>query len=131
MIEFRTALKTYLKSIHPDVIIDGKNVSRVYFQAALDLTPFPYLVYDIPSIYDDGEGAETATVDVDAWGNATDTTAIETLIASVNAGLNKAVLASGNLTAAFYLDTKLALTDDDPSIRRRKYVYQAKLFRRG
>jgi len=121
MRELRKALKTKLKTIH----------SGVFFQAAPEDAVFPYLVFDIPNIFDDGEGQEIATVDVDAWDINPDTTALETLITSVNAGLNKAVLTSDNLTAAFYLDNKIPLTDEDQRIRRRKYIYQAKLFRRG
>jgi len=121
MIELRKAINAKLKSIHP----------RVFFQAAPEDATFPYLVFDIPNIFDDGEGQEVATVDIDAWDINPDTTALETLIASVNAGLNKTVLTSDNLTAAFYLDNKIPLADDDPRIHRRKYIYQAKLFRRG
>ena len=121
MIDLRTAITTRLKTIH----------SRVYFQRAPSTAALPYLVFDIPNIFDDGEGTETATVDVDAWDNSADTTALEVLITLVNAGLNKSVLTSGNMTATFYLDSKIPLTDDDPLIRRRKYIYQAILHRRG
>lgn len=121
MIELRISLISFLKTLYP----------RVYFQQAPENAVFPYLVFDIPNIFDDGEGQEIATVDVDAWDVATDTTALEVLMTSVNAELNKMVLTSGNMTAAFYLDTKIPLTDDDPRIKRRKYIYQAKLFRRG
>jgi len=121
MIELRKALNAQLKTVHP----------RVYFQQAPELAPFPYLVFDFPSIYDDGEGQEFAIVDVDAWDVNPDTTSLETLISSVNSALNKSTLTSGNITAAFYLDTKIPLTDDDPLIRRRKYIYQARIFRRG
>ena len=121
MLDLRKAILAKLKTIHP----------RVYFQSAPELASFPYIVFDIPNIYDDGEGTETATVDVDAWDNSADTTALEMLIASVNAGLNKSTLASGNLTATFYLDTKIPLIDDDQTIHRRKYIYQAKIYKRG
>ena len=121
MIDLRKAILAKLKAIHP----------RVYFQRAPELSSFPYLVFDIPNIYDDGEGSETATVDVDAWDASADTTALETLITLVNTGLNKSTLTSGNLTATFYLDTKIPLTDDDPLIHRRKYIYQAKIYKRG
>lgn len=138
MLDLRTAIQSYLKTKH----------ARVYFQAAPETASFPYLVFDIPNIYDDGESTETATVDVDAWDAPSDgdTTALETLIASVNAGLNKAVFVTPdgsqglilpwqpsipNMRGVFYLENKMSLTDDDPRIRRRKYVYQAKLFKRG
>ena len=121
MIELRKSLLTKLKTVHP----------RVYSQSAPEDAVFPYLVYDLPTGSDDGESMELVFVDVDGWDDATDTTALETLMSSVNAGLNKSILTSGNTTTVLYLDTKLNLTDDDPRIRRRKYIYQAKLFRRG
>ena len=121
MIEFRKAVLLKLKTIHP----------RVYFQSAPETATFPYLVFDFPSIPDDGEGREFAIVDVDAWDVNPDTTTLETLITSVNSALNKSTLTSGNMTATFYLDTKIPLTDDDPLIRRRKYIYQARIFKRG
>ena len=121
MIELRKAINTKLKMIHP----------RVYFAVAPSDAVFPYLVYDIPNIQDDGECLEQVVIDVDGWSLGTDTTALETLMSEVNAGLNKATLTSGTMTAAFYLDTKLTLLDDDPLIRRRKYIYQARMHKRG
>jgi hypothetical protein len=123
MIDFRTALQAKLKTIH----------ARVYSQSAPEDAAFPYLVYDLPNDYDDGESMELAVVDIDGWDTPSDgdTTALETLMAAVNAGLNKQTITSGNATATLYLDTKLSLTDDDPRICRRKYIYQAKLFRKG
>lgn len=121
MIELRKALAAYLEAIHP----------RVYFQSALKGSEFPYLVYDFPSTIDDGETLETVVVDIDGWDKEQDTTVLETLMSSVNSGLNKKTLTAGNTTAVFYVDIKLSLTDVDPRIRRRKYTYQAKLFRRG
>jgi len=121
MLDLRKALNSYLKTIHP----------RIYFQQAPELATFPYLVYDFQNINDDGESREIAVIDIDGWDVNPDTTALETLMTSINAGLNKSTLTSGDLTATFYLDTKIPLTDDVPEIRHRKYIYQAKLFRRG
>ena len=123
MIDFRTALQAKLKTIH----------ARVYSQLAPEDATFPYLVYDLPNDIDDGESMELVVVDVDGWDTPSDgdTTALETLMTAVNAGLNKATITSGHTTAILYLDTKLSLTDDDPRIRRRKYIYQARIFKRG
>ena len=124
MIELRKALSAKLKSIHP----------RVYHSESVpESAVFPYLVYDLPNDNDDGESMELVVVDVDGWDRPTngDTTALETLVALVNAGLNKQVLTTGTTVAVFYLETKLSPRDDDPRIKRRKYIYQAKLFRKG
>jgi len=81
MIKLRKALHAHLKTIHP----------RVYFQTAPDTAQFPYLTYDIPNIFDGGEGHQTVTIDIDGWDSPVDgdTTALENLMTAVNDGLNK------------------------------------------
>ena len=68
MIKLRTALQTYLKSKH----------SRIYFQTAAEDATYPYVVYEL-SAFDDGEGHQLVTVDVDVWDAPPngDTTALE------------------------------------------------------
>lgn len=131
MIELRKLLQAYLKTIHP----------RVFFQTAPEPQSYPYLVIDFPNLYDDGESSSMVTVDIDGWDAPADgdTTALETMMAVVNGngdivnptGLNKRTLASDTLKASFYLDRKIPLTDPDPRIRRRKYVYQVRVFERS
>ena len=120
MIEIRQVLSTYLKTLHP----------RVYFQVAPDNAIYPYLIYDIPSIYCDGEGGESVVLDIDGWDSNTtgDTTAVENLMLAINA-LDKKVLTTDNMSVVFYLDNKMALTDTDKSIKRRKYTYSGRLMR--
>lgn len=123
MIELRIALHAHLKTLH----------DRVYFQRAHDGTPFPYLVYNIPSLHDDGEGHQLITLDVDGWDSPEDggTTPIETLMATVNTGMNKKTIVTESFAVTFYLESKLPLEDDDPRIKRRKYIYQGRFFERG
>lgn len=123
MIELIKALHAHLKTLH----------DRVYFQRAHDGTPFPYLVYNIPSLHDDGEGFQFITLDIDGWDapETVDTTAIENLMTAVNAGMNKKTIVTESFAVTFYLESKLPLEDDDPRVKRRKYVYQGRLFERG
>lgn len=121
MIELRKIIQRQLKAIHP----------RVYFQAAPENAQFPYLVYDIVNIYDDGEGHQLVTFDVDGWDDEADTTELETLMKKVNQTLNKKTFVSGGSTVTFYLENKLPLTDDEVTIKRRKYTYQGRLFGRS
>lgn len=128
MISLYALLGDFLETKHP----------RVYSEAAPDDARYPYLVFNFPVNTDDGESSGTATADIDGWdapGDG-DTTALEILMARVNGngeitnptGLNKLTLASDTLKASFYLDRKIPLTDPDPRIRRRKYIYQVRLF---
>jgi hypothetical protein len=121
MIDIRKLIQAELKAVHP----------RVYYQVAPETAVFPYIVYDLPNVYDDGEGYQLITLDVDGWENKDDTTALETLMASINARLNKKTLANSNITITLYLENKLTLTDDVPTIRRRKYTYQGRKFGRS
>ncbi len=123
MKNLRELIHPFLKSIHP----------RVYFQDAPDNAQFPYLVYDFTQITDDGEGFETVAVDVDGWDMPADgdTTALETLMQTVNDALNKKTLTAEGLAVTFYLDRKIPLRDDNKNIRRRKYIYEARLFGRS
>lgn len=116
----RELLYPQLKAIHP----------RVYFQMAPDNAPFPYLVYDFTQITNDGEEFETVAVDVDGWDMPADgdTTNLETLMQTVNDALNKKTLTAEGLAVTFYLDRKIPLVDDNKDIRRRKYIYEARLF---
>jgi len=133
VIEIREIINIALKSIHP----------RVYYRSAPDKiedpnnpgvfinTPFPYLVYDLPNSTDDGT-LEQFVLDVDAWDMPSgDTTALETLIDSADKSLHrKTITVDDNLAVTFYRETRLTLTDDDPNIKRRKYIYQVRTFER-
>lgn len=121
MIEVRTALSAYLKILHP----------RVYFQQAPENATFPYIVYDLPNSFSDGEGFEIVALDIDGWdcNNTGDTTSIETLMQIINA-VDKKSFVTDNTAVTFYLETKLSLIDDDKRIKRRKYTYAGRLMRR-
>ena len=120
MKNLRELIHPFLKSIHP----------RAYFQVAPEDAEFPYLVYDFTQITNDGEGFETVALDVDGWDIPAggDTTALEILMQSVNDALNKRTLTVEGLAVTFYLDRKIPLLDDNKDIRRRKYIYEARLF---
>lgn len=131
MIALRTVLSAYLKTLH----------SRIYFQIAPENAVYPYIVYDLPSIFSDGEGGEIISLDIDGWDfNETgDTTVIETLMATINGvtdiynnatGLDKKVLATDEISVVLYLENKMALLDDEKRIKRRKYTYSGQLIRR-
>lgn len=122
--ELRKFINAYLKTIHPNILVDGKSNSRVFFQHAPDDAVFPYLVYDLPSSIDDGS-MERFILDIDGWDNAKDTTAIETLMDSMDNGLHrKTIMIGTEISATFYRENRLPLLDDDPRLSRRKYVYQ-------
>ena len=121
VIEIREIIQTALKSVH----------SRVYYRTVPDTTVFPYLVYDLPNSTDDGT-LEQFILDVDAWDDTNgDTTIVEILIDSADKSLHRKTITVGNnLAVTFYRENRLTLTDDDPNIKRRKYIYQVRTFER-
>jgi hypothetical protein len=127
MIEIRKALKTALKAIHPNIIVDGESVSRVHYQDAPDDAVYPYLVYVLPNSNDDGT-LEQLFLDVDGWDNSTNTTALETLMDSADKALHRKTVVVGNLSMTLYRESRLALEDDDKRLRRRKYIYQVRTY---
>ena len=123
MKELRRLLQAYLLTVH----------DRVYYQLAPEDAVYPYLVIDFPAAYDDGEWTQTVSVDVDGWDIPADgdTTVLETLMESVRTGLNKKTFLSSELGATFFIESRLALQDDDKRIKRRKYIFEAHLFERS
>ena len=120
MIEVRKAINTYLKTLYP----------RVYFQQAPEVVIFPYIIYDLPNSFSDGEGGEIITLDIDGWDSNTtkDSTVIENLMKNINA-IDKKTLSTTEITLTLFLDNKIPLLDDDKNIHRRKYIYSGKLIR--
>lgn len=118
VIELRKTILTSLKTIHP----------RVYFQDAPDDAIYPYLVYDLPNSIT-GRSLEQFVLDVDGWDNSTNTTILETLMDDADKALDrKTIVVNNELAMSFYLDNRLALIDDDPRLKRRKYIYQVRTY---
>ncbi len=128
VIELRKVINSYLKSIHPNVSVNGVSKSRVHYERSPDDAVFPYLVYNLSNSVDDGS-MERFILDLDGWDTPLngDTTAIETLMDSTDSGLHrKTVMVGTELSLTFYRENRLSLLDDDSRIRRRKYVYQVR-----
>lgn len=131
MKELRKLVQGFLKSMHP----------RVYFQNAPEEGVYPYIVYKITQIPDDGEGLRTPIIDIYVWDSPSngDTTVLETLVESINGngniikptGLNKNILANDTTTAIFYLDRVLSPDEDEKRLNYRVCNYGVKLFKRS
>lgn len=117
MLKIRQALHPYLKSLH----------DNIYFQQAPDTAEFPYAVYNITSILDDGEATKEIILEIDGWTNQSSTTALENMMADIN-GLNKAVITTDDLVVVFYLENKAAFIEDETKYHRRRFSYVGKMF---
>lgn len=120
MVNLRKVLKSLIKEAHPEV----------YFRKATKKAEYPYIVFNLPNSVDDGS-LENFVLDVDCWDEPKngDTTAVETVIAQVDAVLQRSRIVIDDSTAAvIYRDNRLVLDDDNPQIERRKYIYQVRTY---
>ncbi|OIJ17100.1 hypothetical protein BKP37_00750 [Anaerobacillus alkalilacustris] len=122
MIKLRKELLSLLNALHP----------RVYYQDAPDNAQYPYIVFDFPTSSFDGGGLEVVTVDIDGWARPKDgdTTELELLMEKIK-DIDKTTCSNDGFAATFYLENRLALTDDDKKIKRRKFIFQARVFDRS
>jgi hypothetical protein len=119
MIDIRNVIVNKLKTIHP----------RVYFLKASSTATFPYLVYDV-NITSLEDGLQLVTLDVDGWDNVSDTTALEQLMTKVDDALKNQTVIVDQLAVTFYTSRKTTLIDDDPTLNRRKYIFEGRLYER-
>nr|WP_309099070.1 hypothetical protein [Fredinandcohnia onubensis] len=120
MIELRAALKLLLKTFH----------SRVHHQSAPAGTAFPYVVYNMPNSYTN-EQQEIFVLDVDVWDDKDDTTELETIANKIWKGLNYHRHLDDDIQFSIYQENRLPpLDDDDPTLKRRKLIFQLKYFDR-
>jgi hypothetical protein len=119
MNELRRMLQSHLKLIHP----------AVYFQRAPKNVPFPHLVYSL-EVTNEQEYQETILLDIDGWDMGSDSSALEDLMVKLTKNLDKKTISSGDVTACFFLDKRLPLSDPDTRILRRHYTFHGSLFLR-
>ena len=119
-IEIRKSIQEILKTIH----------ARVFFHVAPDTAVYPYVVFDLPNSIDSGT-LENFVMDIDVWDDNLDTTDLETLISAIDVELHKkSVVIDDKVGFTIYRENRMTLTDEDPSIRRRKYIYQVRTYQK-
>ena len=123
MIELRELIQAELEKVS----------ARVYYQVAPESATYPYIVFEIPSLTDDGEYLQYFNLEIDGWDTPSDgsTSALEILMRSINDTINKAVLSTSDRSIVLFLKTKLTLTDPDTRIKRRKYIYDGRYYERS
>src|SRR5690554_4591960 len=122
VLELRKAITTALLTAHP----------RVYYEQAPEGAAYPYLTYLMPDSLDDGT-LEQFVLEVDGWDAPADgsTVVLEQMMHAADRAIQRlVVVVNGVLTMRFLHDRRLVLDDDDPAIRRRQYVYQARTYER-
>lgn len=118
MIKLRTKLTTLLKTYN----------SQVHYQTAPSTASFPYIVLNFPNSFTDEE-LEIFTLDIDIWDNKTDTTAIETLAATLWKDLHHHSYTDEFMQFKIYRENRIPELDEtEIGIRRRKLIFQLRYF---
>lgn len=105
--------------------------NNVFYVEAPEKALMPYIVYSLPSAYEDDE-FDIFTLDVDFWGTKEQLIALEELASSVKGngylinptGLNRGTFYNNDVAFTLYADTEVRPPDNEPRIRRIKQTYQ-------
>jgi len=113
MIELRKIIVRKLRKHH----------EQVHYQNASKDATFPYIVYDFPNSFTEGE-QEIFNLDVDIWDNRDDTTELETIASNVWKAFNRYRYLDENIQFSIYRDSRLPPLDEkEKNIKRRKINY--------
>lgn len=130
MYKLRSVLKAMLKTYHPNVVVDGESKSRVHFHQAPTGSPFPKLVFDLPTSFMD-EQQEVFNLDIDIWDDKEDTTSLEDLAGKLWKELNYYRHIDDDMQFSIYRENRLPpIDEDEPKLKRRKLIFQLRYFDR-
>src|SRR5690625_5278793 len=120
MIELRETIKRELT----------KHSDRVYYHKAPADKVYPYIVYDFPNSFMEGD-QEIFNLDVDIWDNQDDTTPLETLATQVWRLFHRYHHIDENIQLSIYRENRLPPLDEkEQNIKRRKLIFQVRYFDR-
>lgn len=117
MVNFITSIRTFLLTKH----------ASVYFQKAPASAEFPYLVFDLPTSFNNAP-SEDFLLEIDAWDNNQDTTILENIIDSIDEELNNKIISFDKYKAIFRRENRLTLPDEDPTLNRRQLRYTVRVY---
>jgi hypothetical protein len=123
MINLQRALQAEIASL---------TARAVYFRRASETATPPYVVYSL-ILASGGEHDSIGNVDVDGWDIPADgnTTVIETLMDTLQIGLNKKTIVTSEFAVTLHLAARIPVDDDDSRIERRKLIFEARLIERS
>ena len=105
-------------------------VGSAHYEDAPETATYPYLVFNLPNSIDSGT-LEQFVLDVDGWDDDTNTTTLEALMYSVDQALHRRSIISGDLGLRIYRENRLVLDEKESRLRRRKYIYQIRVYEGG
>ncbi len=127
IVEMRKAIGAFLLTLHSDVHY------QVVSKGAAPL----HVVFDFTNSIDDGS-MERFVLEVDGWDSRTDlnTIPLENMMYAIDGdgdrvnptGLHRKTFTLDGLGFVIYRENRINLFDENPLIRRRKYIYQIRTF---
>ena len=105
-------------------------IGNVHYEHAPESATYPYLIFNLPNSIDSGT-LEQFVLDVDGWDDDTNTTTLEALMYAADQALHRKSIISGDLGLRIYRENRLVLDEKESRLRRRKYIYQIRVYEGG
>lgn len=102
-----------------------KEVNKsVFYENASDKAEYPYIVYNLDNINTVNYPRNDIILTIDVWDRSNSTITVESLTDKIEDVLNMLNKPSKNLFPTFYLEDRMSIDDEDPSIRRRQLKFK-------
>lgn len=116
IIELRKQLQILFKTI----------TTNVHFEIAPDISPYPYLVYELSELTSN-YGKTVLQLEVNILDYGTSTSVVETLSDNLQSLLNKYHFINNKIQFSIYKLNRNTIQEEDKKIRRRRMTFEIQL----
>jgi hypothetical protein len=103
-------------------------LAQTFLEEGLQATNFPYITFTFNPSTENFQ-REIFILEVNVWDNQKDTTALEELANDVNKALHRyKYYESGKIQTSVYRMNRGMVSDPDPTIRRRRLMFECKTY---
>jgi hypothetical protein len=103
-------------------------VGTTFLEDALQGTDYPYITFYLQTSFEDYQ-RERFVLEVNVWDNQDDTTRLEQMVTDIDALLHRMKHYEKDvLQTSIYRESRQMIPDPDPTIRRRRLVYECKTY---
>lgn len=116
ILEFRKALVGILKEV----------ADEVHYEKAPDTVPYPYIVYDLSELGNDG-GNNLLDLEVNLLDYGEDTETVEILSEETQRILHRRYFINDEIQFNSYKLTRMTVPEDDKNIRRKRLTFEIQI----